>query len=206
MPVGCPPAPVFRCRNHTSGRRSNIGPVVMMPLPTAGSTVTLGRNRIHVLANPPGRLRSQWLAGRTTSEHFAVLQQSVRRNVPVPLSTRLGRPGGRFGSGRAGRRCGPRAIAEAADAFGVPVLPWDGVITDMPMTVDPVPRGTGFQPVSEVPTSEILAPQYASSRFTTRLAVILARGRSLRLCVWYLQSPEWAGGEGSPKAETVIPR
>ena len=157
----------------TLGPVSNIGPVVTVPLPTAGSTVTSVAAEF-MSSQPSWSIAQPMVNGLATFDHFVEFQRSDHDHVHVPLSTRF--QAGPVADSVLDERAAESVLVrsrQAADAFGVPVLPWEGVITDMPMTVDPVPRGTGFQPVSEVPTSEILAPQYASSRFTTRLAVIL---------------------------------
>ena len=61
--------------------------------------------------------------------------------------------------------------SKESDMFVVPVLPWDGVVTEAPAAVDVAPRGTGSQPVSEGRTGRMPVPQSAST--TARLAVIL---------------------------------
>jgi len=72
---------------------------------------------------------------------------------------------------------------KAAETFGMPVRPWDGVITDAPMAVDPVPAGAGSQPVLEISTGKMPMPPSDSFRqpsgFAARLAVILLAAGSV---------------------------
>ena len=66
-----------------------------------------------------------------------------------------------------------RVRGTAAETVGRLDLPWDSLIAGARTT----PRGTGFQPVPDVPTGKLPVPRSESSRqmtgFTARLAVIL---------------------------------
>jgi MBG domain (YGX type)/Bacterial Ig-like domain (group 3) len=170
-------SPIIAAGSTTLGPASNLSPAVLTPLPSA--TVALTPIATGFMPQQPAWSTVQAVVKvPTSSEHIVVLQRTDHSNVSAPGLTRL----------RANHV--PESILnelasdtvlvrsqQTAETFGMPVLPWDGVITDAPMAVDVAPRGAGSRPVSEIPADKMPMPQSDSSRqasgFAARLAVIL---------------------------------
>jgi len=114
----------------------------------------------------------------TSSEQVVVLRRTDHGNLPAPFSTRL--QASQVPDSVLDELASDAVLVrsqQAAGTSGMPVLPWDGVITDAPMAVDPVPAGAGSQPVLEISTGKMPMPPSDSFRqpsgFAARLAVIL---------------------------------
>jgi len=156
------------------GPESNLGPAGLMPLPQAGAPVSTG-----FMSQQPAWSTAQAVVKvPTRSEHSAVLRRTQLDTSPAPFSTRL-RASLVPDSVLDELASDPVLVRSqpAAETFGIPVLPWNGVVTGAPMAVDPVPHGAGSQPAPEISTGTMRMPQSDSSRqpsgFAARLAVIL---------------------------------
>ena len=161
----------------TFGPATNLSPVSLMPLAPAG----LGLTPVSTGLMPQ---QSAWSTAQAvvnsprTSPNSVVLQRIDHGIVSAPSLTRP--RAGLVRNSVLDDLVSNAVLArrwEAPDAFGGQIARWDGLITGLPMAVDPVPAGTGF-PVASMDSAggksaALSEPLRESTSWCARLAVIL---------------------------------